>query len=348
MTQHYFLGANSKAGFSSLYEGFPWDPDSYLHVIKGGPGTGKSSFMRKLGAEAEKREMDVQYVLCSGDPDSLDGVYIPALHTAWVDGTAPHVCEPSIFGVNGDYLNLGAYCTKPFSGEDHAYLGMLTRQYKEHYRLAYAALGSLGHLQEEGSAPLSDGETAAARQQIGRILDRFLPRESRQEGRSVRRFLHAISCQGELWLTDEIKAAGRQICVIRGDLPEAAGILAYAAGEARRRGAFCVCCPSPLAPALLEAVLLPEEGLAFAAGNWKLDAHLLLDLDSFRSAEGRQDAMTRRVKREELSAPLLSAALEELRRAKALHDQLEGVYKPHMDFEALSSFTQKLLDRLFS
>ena len=37
--------------------------------------------------------MDVEYVLGSGDPDSVDGVYIPAWHTGYVDGTAPHVIE---------------------------------------------------------------------------------------------------------------------------------------------------------------------------------------------------------------------------------------------------------------
>ncbi len=43
----FFLGANSKDGFYSLYGGFGSAPGDYLTVIKGGPGTGKSGFMRK-------------------------------------------------------------------------------------------------------------------------------------------------------------------------------------------------------------------------------------------------------------------------------------------------------------
>ena len=62
--------------------------------------------------------LDVEYVLCSGDPDSLDGVYIPALRAAWCDGTAPHVTEPRIFGASGDYVNLGSFCRLPLSVED--------------------------------------------------------------------------------------------------------------------------------------------------------------------------------------------------------------------------------------
>ena len=37
---------------------------------------------------------DAEYILCSGDPDSLDAVIIPSLKLAWADGTAPHALEP--------------------------------------------------------------------------------------------------------------------------------------------------------------------------------------------------------------------------------------------------------------
>ena len=47
----YYLGANSGGGFRSLYRYFAAGPGDRLHVIKGGPGTGKSSFMRRIGRE---------------------------------------------------------------------------------------------------------------------------------------------------------------------------------------------------------------------------------------------------------------------------------------------------------
>ena len=96
MDRVFFLAANSGGGFYSLYDSF-LPEGAYLHIIKGGPGTGKSSFMRRIKAAAEERGLDTETVLCSGDPDSLDALYIPALAQAWVDGTAPHVREPSVF-----------------------------------------------------------------------------------------------------------------------------------------------------------------------------------------------------------------------------------------------------------
>lgn len=38
----------------------------------------------------EDKGEQVEYLYCSGDPKSLDGVHIPRIRTAIVDGTSPH------------------------------------------------------------------------------------------------------------------------------------------------------------------------------------------------------------------------------------------------------------------
>ena len=140
MNQTYFLGANCGKGFVSLYDGFPPEKITFLHILKGGPGTGKSGFMRRIGEAAEGRGYDVHYVLCSGDPDSLDGVYIPALHQAWVDGTAPHVVEPRHFGADSDYINLGDFVRLPMTERDREEVQRLTAEYRALYAEAYEKL----------------------------------------------------------------------------------------------------------------------------------------------------------------------------------------------------------------
>ena len=91
----FYLGANSPSGFYSLYDQLI-DPAlaEDIFILKGGPGCGKSSLMRKVAAAVEERGLAVEYIQCSGDPDSLDAVLIPALKTALVDGTAPHERVP--------------------------------------------------------------------------------------------------------------------------------------------------------------------------------------------------------------------------------------------------------------
>ena len=91
MNINWFLGANTAEGFSSRFDQL--HPGSRVRkcvIIKGGPGCGKSTFMKKLRRTAVELGADTESYLCSSDPASLDGLLIPALGLAFVDGTAPH------------------------------------------------------------------------------------------------------------------------------------------------------------------------------------------------------------------------------------------------------------------
>ena len=90
----YFLGANSPTGFYSLYD----------HLLSPEEARAISTLMRKIGAWAEEAGLETEYILCSGDPDSLDAVILPAVGTAIVDGTAPQGVVPQ--GHNGGFVPL--------------------------------------------------------------------------------------------------------------------------------------------------------------------------------------------------------------------------------------------------
>jgi len=91
----YFLGANSPSGFYSLYQHLiPPESARAIYILKGGPGCGKSTLMRRVAARMEGAGLEVEYILCSGDPDSLDAILIPQKQAAIVDGTAPHAAAP--------------------------------------------------------------------------------------------------------------------------------------------------------------------------------------------------------------------------------------------------------------
>jgi len=248
MTFTYFLGANSRRGFVSLYQDFPPAPNAFLHILKSGPGTGKSSFLRRIGKEGEARGLDVHYVLCSGDPDSLDGVYLPALKQAWVDGTAPHVIEPRIFGADTDYVNLGAFFRKPFEQQEIARLQELNAAYKSKYRSAYCYL-------DEYAVKGVSSQIAAA-DDTARAVLKALP-EQEGTGTIFRRFLSAITCKGVVRLSTEL--SGYQC------FPGPEKLLSDGAKEAQAKGWNIILCPSPLDSDKLEALLLPEAKVAFTA-----------------------------------------------------------------------------------
>jgi len=327
LDQKFFLAANSGQGFVSCYAGFPAEPQ-FLHIIKGGPGTGKSGFMKQIRAAAQERGVDTVSILCSGDPDSLDGLSIPALGLAWVDGTAPHTREPELFGADADYVNLGRFCRLPLSENDSARARALNREYKARYKAAYGKLAAAAALEKAEELP----DAAVTREEEARvraILDALPDRESIPDAapdqaacNCERRFISAISCAGELCLEETVNSLCKQNYWLRGG----SAVLEQAAVWAERKTAHVIRCPRPLCPDQLEAVLLPATGIALR----RAPAPIAVPAGERAS-----------------SRAALADGIEELRAAKALHDKLEAVYRPYMDFAALTAYTDETVEKLF-
>lgn len=65
------------------------------YFIKGRPGTGKSTILKKLAKKAEEKGYDVEVYHCGFDPNSLDMVIVRELGFTIFDSTAPHEYFPS-------------------------------------------------------------------------------------------------------------------------------------------------------------------------------------------------------------------------------------------------------------
>ena len=319
LDQTFFLAANSGQGFHSLYDGFPGEL-YFLHIIKGGPGTGKSGFMKSIRKEAQARGFNTVSILCSGDPDSLDGLLVPESGQAWVDGTAPHVREPKLFGVDSDYVNLGRFCRLPLEERDRTRALALNREYKSRYDTAYQHLAAAAAL--EKAEELHDAE--ASQEEVQRVHTILAALPDRKGGacRKERRFLSAISCQGMLHMYDTVNLLCKQIYHLRGH-----AVLEQAAAQAEKKTGHLILCPRPLRPDQLEAVLLPEQGIAFLRAPAAVKVPQGECLQSERA---------------------LAAGIDQLRAAKALHDKLEAICRPYMDFDALTRHTNEYIEKLFA
>lgn len=65
------------------------------YFIKGRPGTGKSTFLKRLADALQNAGHDVEVYYCSFDPNSLDMVLVRDLSFCVFDSTAPHEMFPS-------------------------------------------------------------------------------------------------------------------------------------------------------------------------------------------------------------------------------------------------------------
>lgn len=109
----YLLSANSAEGFIEYFD-FINDltKPNYTYILKGGPGTGKSTLMKKVGEHFSSKGFNVEFFYCSSDVESLDGVRIAEKNIAVVDGTAPHVREARIPKVTEEIVNLGEFISE--------------------------------------------------------------------------------------------------------------------------------------------------------------------------------------------------------------------------------------------
>jgi hypothetical protein len=106
-TKHYFACGHTAKGYINLFSS-NIEPLNKLFILKGGPGTGKLPFMKKIGSALEESGQRVEYIHSPSDPNALDGVLFPELGVGIVDGTPPHVIEPRVPGALEEYINLGA------------------------------------------------------------------------------------------------------------------------------------------------------------------------------------------------------------------------------------------------
>lgn len=77
-------------------------------LLKGLPGTGKSTLMRALGKEAESRGVNVLYGWCGLDPVSVDVLLFPELSISIVDATPPHVYDRE--SERDEIIDIAAFC----------------------------------------------------------------------------------------------------------------------------------------------------------------------------------------------------------------------------------------------
>lgn len=337
----YYLGANTPVGFYSLYdELIDLERARDVRILKGGPGCGKSTLMRQVGEAMEERGHTVEYIRCSGDPDSLDGVVIPALGAAVVDGTAPHVIEPRYPGLVERYVDLGAFCDRAALRGAETELKARMKGYKTCYRRAYRCLTAAAQLEEDMLALLLvPGLEAKLAKRARGILSREVRREGEQEGRVVRRFLGGVTWKGVLREYGTVEAQCGRVYELTDPYGLAHPMLTCLAAGATAAGHDVVACPDPLFPDRLAHLLIPALSLAFVSTTreqpWPGRPYRRIRLDAMTDPELLRRSRGRLRFSRKVADALTAEAVEALGQAKAGHDAVEAVYRPSIDFDGV-------------
>lgn len=337
----FYLGANSPSGFYSLYDQLI-DPAQAedLFLLKGGPGCGKSSLMRRVARTLSDQGLEVEYIQCSGDPDSLDAIRIPALGAAIADATAPHVLEPKFPGAAERYVNLGEFYDTPALKTIKGDIMACMSGYKGCYSRAYRCLNAAAQIGEDMRAILLTPalEAKMAKRAKG-ILSREVKKSGREPGRAVQRFLGAVTWQGPVCNYTTAEVLCRRIYELTDTYGLAHNMLTHLAAGAMAAGYDVIVCPSPMAPDRMEHLLIPTLSLGFLSVSpalpWGKHPYRRIRIDAMADPELLHRNKARLKFSRKVSAALVEEGVESLAQAKAIHDDLEALYNPHVDFDGV-------------
>ena len=344
--KHFFLGGNTPEGFYSYYDYLISQENARrIYCIKGGPGTGKSTFMKKIADEVIKKGCDVEFAHCSSDPDSLDGIIIKPINIAFVDGTSPHIVDPKTPGAVDRILYLGE-CWREAEIACHKEGIMRTnKKISECFSTAYNYLCAAEKLK-------SNADNICKKSMQKNICDIYTEsmifREfaempvSEVRGEERKLFATAVTPKG---LVNHIESLldGYKTYVIKGYSDE---YLNNICRVALGRGFDVESYYCPLSPnKKIDHLLIPKLNLGFTTSN---DYHFfdkgeIIDFTEFSSKyimETHKEEYSFSTKQ---AKALIDKAIETIKLAKSYHDELEKYYIPAMDFAKIDEIHEKTI-----
>ena len=366
ITRHYFPGNNTPKGFFSYY-GYILGQKEANRIIclKGGPGTGKSTFMKKIGKQLETAGFAIDYLHCSADENSLDGILIPEKGVAVIDGTSPHVMDPMTPGAVDFILNFGDFWNEKKIEVKKDDIIEHNEACSKWYRIGYgylqaaSAIGNnIAMIQEEGieTSELYGFASDVIHREFGNYEISLKP------GRIKKFFATAITPYGFYNGIKDVLAGIHKVYLI--NVPEGyrnQSFLQMILEGAKYRGLQAVCYYCPMGPdEKIEHIVIPQLSLAFVTTNqwhdvepWELTdlegeerelIHLdICDYQSFYFKEANQKILDKLVSHYE---DMLNAAVYAFFKAKENHDAVETFYTGTMDFEAVNRKAIELLDEI--
>ncbi|NLM51541.1 MAG: hypothetical protein GX197_01790 [Firmicutes bacterium] len=358
----YFAGSNTLYGFYSLFQYITTEKTKRFIMIKGGAGTGKSTLMQKISGKAQEAGLDVELFYCSSDPDSLDGLSIPALGFAIVDGTAPHILDPQVPGAYDEILDLGQYWDtaklKPYKET----IQQLYRQNKNWFTQAYQYLKEAGVVLEKlrwlmGQAMdyrAVDRMTQELLQQLTAALP--APKVNPSERRL---FAGAITPSGFINHYPCILQKVKRFYLLTGEPGTGKSYLLERIRQAVKLAGHDLevfCCP--LDPKRLDAIIIPVLKTAFVKVTYphtfalepthRIEEQTTIALNRYAKTSLLKQYAGEREENTERLWYLLGKAVEMLRSAKRNHDHLEKHYIDAMDYSHMAALQDKLLAELFN
>lgn len=347
----WFLGANAPKGYFSRFDQlFSSSPEGRCFLLKGGPGTGKSTVLKKIAAVLKEKDPRTELIFCSADTDSLDAVITSDGAVSAADATLPHAVEPKYPGTYETVINLSDCWNEKVLREHAKEISVLfdtnRHLHEEARRYISAAANLLEEASKIGMESLYPEKTEKA---ALRLCLKEFGRKKQIKGTEKQRFLSAITGKGVFFFEETPKLLCKRIYMLD-DEPGAFSrvFLNVVRRTALEYGLDIITCRCPVFPLeKIEHIFIPELELGFVTGNKRhrikivpyrtIHSRRFTDPEIFMKNKMRMKFALRQ------AANILDEAVLCLDEAKRKHDELEKFYIPAMDFSKVNERLKSII-----
>ena len=344
-----FPGGNTANGSFNFFDNIIQDNINRVFCLKGGPGVGKSSLMKKIAQEYIKKGYDVELHYCPSDPSSLDAVLIKKLGVVLLDGTAPHVVDPKNPGAIDEIINLGDYWNVESLEKNKLEIVEVGKDISESFRRAYKYLKSAEpiylDIEEKYRNSMDFGK-------INMFTDNFIEAlfngiSSSGEYKKERHlFGTAITPIGHVDYTDSILSQVKKVYYLDGEIGTGkTTFLTKVYKKAVEKGMSVEIYHYPLIKEKLETIIINDLDIAITIsdlfkGKEKIDFNQFINKNKLSKYKDEIE-FDKKVFDE-----LLSYAIDNLKLAKSKHDIIEAYYVPNMNFNEVEELRLDLMKKI--
>lgn len=342
----FFLGANSHINFVSYFKQLQEQSDSMqLLILKGGPGSGKSSLMKRVIKYALLNNHEVEIIPCASDPNSIDAFIDKTADFSMMDGTAPHTEDPSLPGANHHILYTGDLWDTATLGKYSSKIKSLNGRIGDHHKGACSYIKAASALLNENLCYSKKYINRPAISDFAAEISRFFSKGNYADEKT--RLLSAVSVGEIKYFKETLPLLADKIFVIEDDFGSAADFLMKSIKHsAISQGTQIINCPCSIMPEKTDHIIIPDAKIAVVTQN----RFLPVDFGEKKNAQDfylKMPDCALLQARQSDAQKLLEKACTLVREAKLLHDDLEGIYKNAMDFSGMDGFFDDIIKKFY-
>lgn len=213
----YFATANTSSGFVSFYDNTVKEAER-VYILKGSPGSGKSTFLKKMGNELLRADFDVDFIYSCVDSDALDGIYIHGINVVFVNGNLPSPIDPKYPGAVERLLDFGEYWDIDYLRKEKQKIKYYFDEIDKEYYKFYMHLKNAKEIHEQWEKEYLLGMNfKEATNLTNRLINEFIKEKLiKEKGKEYHRFACALTIDGLQCFYENLTFGLRDRIVLRG------------------------------------------------------------------------------------------------------------------------------------